>query len=649
MVRDFKSVFVSLLPTTISRRKSTRALESIYFSFTLDWSFGAPSLAWSPQLCISNYWPESGKLAPPRLGLPSSRGHPLGVAAATEFLESILYGRASRAFKSLRYQFGLGSAEQEEFSPSIFYFAAGDDLPTKPDDYLKPPLLFDLYKFSLTNLGTPDPTSSEVTGALLEGSHLVLRREIDYRKANNTRVLQDFYLILPIARPDSSWGDVEDRLRFVADQLAFLSTLSHRIVIRARDGARLGLESSYIDQMIDIWHSILDDAQPLLRSLQRMVSSGRSARRIVFPSVQRVQLSLRAWRPALKASWSKFPSIPEEVRSEITSSSELLFSRTSRLTVRSVNNLGLLEDLPRENDISYRVIDRELKRPEVRGPMEAIALKAEKVRRKLHLRQQVVNEILTHEGWEEQDERDRYQRYLTTWLALLTSVAAFPIIIGHLDWASLHTALTQSPQPIRAVSLPVGDFAHRWGTGIALLAALLIVISLLIGFGVQLLIRSRRGVSGVRKEVSESWSTAESALELRPDVLARRDQEVCDKLRRAVEALQSVKSTRSMFTRQGEAFELRREAEHFAVTAELFGNRPVPLWLPESLLYLSGASVGSTRVKPVSNKELEMVLSQFQYDEAAIKKITSDGQPPTDSQLIDRDSQTPLWMANPIT
>ena len=144
--------------------------DTFYIGLSIDW-FPSNSLVWSPQLRISNFWPISRKLAPepPQEYAEPSSASP---SEAARILEDWFWKVVEKDFTKLRYHFDLRSVdmpfEGQHLLPPVFYYAEPDPLPTEPEALLEFPHRSVLETLCQPLLGTRDPRSADVAGAVLE-------------------------------------------------------------------------------------------------------------------------------------------------------------------------------------------------------------------------------------------------------------------------------------------------------------------------------------------------------------------------------------------------------------------------------------------------------------------------------------------------
>ncbi|WP_448590555.1 hypothetical protein [Thermoflexus hugenholtzii] len=231
----------------------------LYWSWRLiDFGVAGRDLIWQPMLALWSDWPSSPRWAPPRpedCACPP----PLSPESAADLLEDVLWKKLEIVFAIARQACGLGVAEPEfagvETRPPLFYFAAPENPPARPEQYPEEYREI-LYPIVSRCLASDDPFSREVAWGVLEGDLVALRRE--YAGARYT---QAWYLLLPLLGRSGAEqnAEIERDLEFVADRLTFLEfTIGHK----ARDVAT-DLEETSTRQAL--WGGTLDSVSEQVR------------------------------------------------------------------------------------------------------------------------------------------------------------------------------------------------------------------------------------------------------------------------------------------------------------------------------------------------------------------------------------------------
>ncbi len=263
----------------------------LYMSLSLDFAgLKGDDLIYSPQFVCWNYWPEERRFAPPPPeGLPPLPR--LGPEQASMLLEDFMWRQVETTFVALRQEFGIGHAlpevAQMRHQPPVFYFLSPveEEIPDSPAVYFEDDWFPVVQRMVRTHLGTDDPLSHDVAGALLEGELLVLRREfIARQRETSTR----YYLILPCnAQPYYEWDEFERELLFIADKLSFLEfSIAHE----ARDLITDLLPWSW---KLALWSGSVDDAAEIVTELVQEVAIGPpQRRRRAFRQIEMLQQRL---------------------------------------------------------------------------------------------------------------------------------------------------------------------------------------------------------------------------------------------------------------------------------------------------------------------------------------------------------------------
>lgn len=558
------------------------SLGNAYLSFRLDWSFagaaGRGSLAWAPQLVILNYWPESRDLAPepPADVAPPA---PVEPEAAARMLEDRLYRGVHAYFRIFRdLQHGLGSADVGEFSVPVFYFAAPVDPPIDPEAYLSPALVRELTPFGRINMGARDLRSEDISGGVLYGSFLVLRREHEPQRRN---IVSDYFLLLPSPLPNETWPEVEFTLCGALDAVAY----AH---FTARDHT-IDLASLITDTQTDletweargiVWDLLLQDVPTLLAEFQRELGSRTRRSRELFIMLNRLQLALTRAHRSVAASADRLVRLDEEVSEGLLEACQRCAAWIRRIPFRPVPHLRRLEEFPTAEG-SYPLIEGWLARPRLQGRLRGSEGQASSLLRRIESYRVFADEMLSVERWQEQDRADQNQQRLTYGVAVLTVFTVFPLILGHLDWAELNDALQHSPNFLRWIADPA-RYIHAWGVGPVLLIGLAVAVSATVLVGIQLVSTFlRREASSGRASLAAAWAIAERASSPRYTTSLRTaDSQACLKLLEAAAALSDRRTV------DGARAHLRRELDRLVISIEILSNRPDNFRLPKALLLL---------------------------------------------------------------
>jgi hypothetical protein len=244
---------------------------------------------------------------------------------------------------------------------------------------------------------------------------------------------------------------------------------------------------------------------------------------------------------------------------------------------------------------------------------------------------------------EEQAREEENARVLGYGLAALAATAAFPIIIGQLDWDALRKEMHQwagwalpfqwSARTLQAL--------HPALVFVAMVAAGILIV-ILSGFLLRVLQRRLLPMDWWRRgELSDMGRTVEelqlllkvaipkiaqlgqsrsdsTAAKVRRDI-DKLDKKACKRLVRVWEWLIKKESRTSKlgYTANTKVYNkaLRARTEWFVISTELVDNRPLPYWLPVALcLY-------RYKYDSVSDQEFQRVLKRYDFNDDEIKKI----------------------------
>jgi hypothetical protein len=576
------------LPSAELADELASPLTSLYASLRLDWSHrkgpvGAPGyITWVPQMCICNYWPESANLAPPP---PGERPNPAIVqpARAAEIMEEDIYKRFYRRFELFRnVQHALGTADVRQFRTPIFYFAAPTTPPDDPADYLSGPFLKDIQPFAAVNTGVSDPLSEQMSGGVLDGTFLVLRREIEPFRAST---VSDFFLLFPSASVIRDWAEIEERFARLTDALAYANFNARDLTVEVLmiiDEAEPDLDQW--EARAGVWDSLLDAAAGLIAGLHRELASRERRPSDAFLLVNRLQLALARMQRSIMTSADAVSRRDREVQQALDRVSYSAAGRAGALTFRSLPMLKRLAEMPAE-DGSYRLIKEQIARPRLQWRLNEAEAEAERLRRRVESQRVVTAEMLSVERWQDQERADIDQRRLTYGVAVLTLFAVFPLVIGHLDWGALHSALAEAPRALHW-TLAVANFTHRWIVGVILIFGCIVTLSLIaLVLGQPLLgrRRRRRELTPMRARLGATWETVERRAIPRSDSFDQEDRDVCADL---TEIQQWLQREHSSTDTAGRAERLREDIDRFLVRIELLANRPEEFRLPVAIMML---------------------------------------------------------------
>jgi hypothetical protein len=459
-------------------RSEYRKRGTFYIGLSIYWSH-SNSLVWSPQLRISNFWPISRTLAPepPQEYAEPSSASP---SEAAGILEDWFWKVVEEDFTKLRYHFDLSSVdmlfEGRELLPPVFYYAEPDLLPTEPEALLEFPHRSVLETLCQPLLGTQDPRSADVAGAVLQNNLFTLRREIVRSEGT-----QAYYLILPWWQDSSERVEVERKLVFVADKWFFVQF-------------ELGFQAYDLLTDVDLWASpmrlwggTLSTVPEITSKLHNYIAFAVDSQR--RRSAFRLAAELRATLARLESSVLRVTSNILKFRMKVEQSAEqaVLFAKqafTSRPLPRVKNLLDAIgEFFVFRQAYSVARITNELAQ-QLRNDYAAV----ESAIQELNQREAQEQKEREEEARREMQEREeRNQRRLNKILAILAGISALPILIGELNWNDINTIIETKWKNISVLSEIGGILksVHHWLVFIAIISVSAAIIYLLYTLFVQ--------------------------------------------------------------------------------------------------------------------------------------------------------------------
>jgi hypothetical protein len=452
--------------------------DAFYIGLSIDWSH-SNSLVWSPQLRISNFWPISRTLAPepPQEYAEPSSASP---SEAAGILEDWFWKVVETDFSKLRYHFDLGSAgmpfKGQHLLPPVFYYAEPDPLPSEPEVLLEFPHRSVLETLCQPLLGTQDPRSADVAGAVLENSLFTLRREIVRPKGT-----QAYYLILPWWQDSSERVEVERELVFVADKWFFVEFA-------------LGFQAYDLLTDVDLWASPMRLWGGTLSTASEITSKLHNYIAFVCDSQQRrsafrLAAELRATLARLESSVLRATSDILKFRMKVEQSAEqaVLFAKqafTSRPLPRVKNLLDAISEFFMFRQ-AYSVAGMTNEFAErLRDDYAAVESALQELNQR-EAQEQKEREEEARRVMQEREERN--QRRLNKILAILAGISALPILIGELNWNDINTIIETKWKNISVLSEIGGILksVHPWLVFIAIISVSAAIIYLLYTLFVQ--------------------------------------------------------------------------------------------------------------------------------------------------------------------
>lgn len=632
-----------------------------YIGFHIDWAY-VNQLMFMPQLRIANFWFENRALAPER---PQGLADPalLTPEEASE-LEEVYWKRIETAFKQVRHQYGLGSVNvrvaDAKWLPPVFYYVEPQYIPQQPAMYFtEAPFVGSVAAIARPLLEAHDIFSSDVSGGLLWGSLVTLRREVTIPE----KATQSFYLVLPWYRSNQRQSEiieVERELMFVADKCSFIEFESG---YRAHDAltdlerqiprvAIWGGNASEVALVARLLHNELVLAQGEERRrifrLARMLSSSlaraeteilrvasavAAAERSVKESIQNAS---RLAKIALHASpvHEKMRWILDEISNffpfrRVSESTNLFSARMKELTETQQRIKSAIHDIFEQERREQEAAERALREEQDRHLQRQLAL---------------------------QQENERRIRMRLELLAIaFAALAAFPLLIGQLD----NDAIIRSLKRLGWIQ-GVADWLQELHPVLTLIAVLVAVILLVVSsflffrsfcsYCWRRICKSRLAEAAdsltadselvsesdevdflsTRKQIAEAWRlTAKSVqlvnlLQMTSDSpsrhicekLDRLDTQVSEKLCEVWEWLSRSKAQVNQEDAMDDWMKWLQRVVHTAVVKmELLDGRPETVGLIRSLCLLRYKSQDFLSRSVISDWEFRAVLKAYGYSD----------------------------------
>jgi hypothetical protein len=456
-----------------------RKRDTFYIGLSIYWSH-SESFVWSPQLRISNFWPISRTLAPepPQEYAEPSSASP---SEAAGILGDWFWKVVETDFTKLRYHFGLGRAgmlfEGQHLFPPVFYYAEPDLLPTEPEALLEFPHRSVLETLCQPLLGTQDPRSADVAGAVLENNLFTLRREIVRSEGT-----QAYYLILPWWQDSSERVEVERELVFVADKW-FL--VEFALGFQAYD---LLTDADLWASPMRLWGGTLSTSSEITSKLHNYIAfvCDSQQRRSAF----RLAAELRATLARLESSVLHVKSNILKFRMKVEQIAEqaVLYAKqafTSRPLPRVKNLLDAIGEffvLRRAYSVAGMTNEFAERLRNDYAAVESALQGLNGALQELNQREAQEQKEREEEARREMQEREEQnQRRLNKILAILAGISALPILIGQLNWNDINTIIETKWKNISVLSEIGGILksVHPWLVFIAIISVSAAIIYLM--------------------------------------------------------------------------------------------------------------------------------------------------------------------------
>ena len=589
----------------------TTSVAPYWIGLSIDWAKWHDIVTWAPQFRVYSYWPESRAFSPS----PSDNPQPLpsdrfSADTAAALLENVYWLDIETKFRRLRDHFELGTADTGSFESPVFYIVEPTSTPPMPDLYLQSQWRSVLASFTQYNLGVSDPFADKMVTSILEGRLAVLSYAIHSLRSG---VLQDYYLILPAdAMPGDDPSVRENNLSYVTDQLAYIHFYA------AKTAVEVTARGDIVRQRMRVQSAILEHAKEIAERILTTVSaSGR--------------VDLEGTEGGLRGLAREFQLVVERLKLRFTQIDlNIQQLRAELANDRSTNADFLTRKLATRKARSGRNLSGAMMAPSViaADALDSLSHESADEVRNLEELKATFDGVFAHVERNDREGDERGQKMFSYLLGFLAAVVAFPLLIGHMSWLELGTVLNRHSMFGGLVWT-----THAVVTWISVIAAAAGIVMLLL----YLVIRSERTRRMLNarlarlqklhespKEIAAIWLDVSEGTALGQDSKAASSYSDLDRDIMAALAAESTWLLENAIDPQdgSPVRDLRTRVMLIGALSELFLQRPSPLPLPSTLLFIRscgprffGEWVGSETVNDV---ELEYVLTThgFSIDQA---------------------------------
>ncbi|MFQ3616656.1 MAG: hypothetical protein SNJ50_08120 [Cyanobacteriota bacterium] len=317
--QDFLSVLQKHFDETPGGEQLCRYVGQIlspidWSSYSLFWSLSFVQftvsqnrLIYNPILALWSSYPTGGHWAPPLsndLQSQPDSSLDLSLDEASFLLQDVMWSKLETVFAKIRSFCGLGLAQTKfakdyQAMPPVFYFAQYVNPPFCPEE-LVTKKLDSLYSLVKTCLGSDDPFAKEVSGGILEGDFITLRRAQTGRDFHHPR-----YLIFPLHKGKVfTEQELEKDLYFIASQLSYLEfSIAHESRLISTDYEPLLSRQARCAGTIDGLSDLINNAISFLPTI-----SGSLLKR-VYLEMEKLSLLLRQVQSSLEGASSDVAQI----------------------------------------------------------------------------------------------------------------------------------------------------------------------------------------------------------------------------------------------------------------------------------------------------------------------------------------------------
>ncbi|HEX9988799.1 MAG TPA: hypothetical protein VGE45_10030 [Chloroflexia bacterium] len=543
----------------------------IFVNLSVDWEHDDQWLWWAPQLRICNYRPYNPKYAPPLLSGTSAKSASLPLERAADILYSDFWCTVLTAFGELysKYLDHIGVTLEltpETVLPPVFFYAKPNRLVNVPQDFVSPKQLPTLQKLARRIAGTEDLLSTEVAAALLQGTILSFRREVEKLDIDeNSRLETSWrsnYLLIPWlpAATIECLEEAEHDAYLVARQLTCCE-----FVAGGRRHMDLDKDLLKPTRSLRLLNETAEEAVRLVKRLQRQIAFENQSRvrRDAYEVVRQLHSSIFRLGIELLPVTNKVISKKADWQ-HITDN--VIRDTQSRLAIRALPSMRPLSESLANSRAHMQVID----------VLENLAQDGHSIQDKFRSVTASLQDILEQERHEIQDRENVRQQLIGYILAALTASTVFPLLIGQASWKELKDEIGTWPDYLLWLRVAYIE-PHRWWTLLAMVSATILIVLLVIAL--ILIARKWGGTNKYSKKLAKGGRII-ACIERCID--EGKDKKVCEQLKKVVNLLQP--KPLAFFRLPTSGYKATSDQViAFIIQTELKTRLPIPKGLPRAL------------------------------------------------------------------
>ncbi len=416
-----------------------RSAATTFFSLDLNLAKVGDDYRLVPQLRLSDYWPRSGQVAPPRL--PPDDGIRRPAAGTAMMLNTSLWVDADDAIQVLLRGAGIAPIEmmigEYELRPPAFYAAHPVTPPKTPEEFLGPAFRSSVRELCREVLGCDDPLCDQVAGLFVEGNVALLRREFVLpieapQYSGSRRRTENQYLCL-------GWHDDPDPDDFARIELDLCFAAQRLSLLDIRIGVRLAASVGKIAEQASNagpLERLIRDLNSRTTDLQDQAARARARkRRRKFDAMAGIGRTLLGRRAEIIAAVGQVDRLEREVQLVVD---EVATETEKALASRPLGPFQPLTAARLRSGPVVRVASRRIE--ESKRTIALLNEESEKL-------SALLDAAITVERREAERRSGRHQRVLSYVLAGLAAVTALSLIIGQIDKRQIESAAAKWAGP----------------------------------------------------------------------------------------------------------------------------------------------------------------------------------------------------------